>query len=413
MGRGPVEATGGYSNTELGHRPGTGVFTVAWQAAVITLFVQVPSYADVYKYVEPATVLAPALVVITYAVIFAALRVFYRAPRLRELCGGWLVTAAILIGLTVVSIILFRQQTTRLSQGAGSTASQAMSFPVDALLDGRQLYDVQLSGLAPVSPGPGWILLNSPFTMVEAYSLFLPFWLIVTSLTLRGLYRRPFEVNLGLAILCISPAFLRLLGEGHDVIAFGCAAVLLVALMDHYVDRDRRAILFGIVSGLVATTRFVFLPLPALLALLLWSRSRRQAVIVGAVGVVVAGALSALFAQGAHPYLPFHVLHRGDDHQPVVNIMAGVMVTGAAVIGTLRFRRADVTSWFCWFGACLGPPLAFIGFGELESSHYAFATWEGANYVMAGAIPVLVAVLAFQARANDPPAVPELGPVGR
>lgn len=375
-----------------------GVLVTALHAAAITMFVQVPSYADVYKYAPHPAVLAPALVLTTFVVVFVAMLFFDRAARLRALAGAPAVTALFLFALGIASIVLFRHESFRISHGSGSTASPAMTEPVHALLHGRHLYDVHLLGGAPASPGPGWILFNSPFTFAHVYALMVPLWLTATAVVFTRAYRRPFEVNLGLALMCMSPAFWRLLGEGHDIIAIGCALVLLVALMDRHATTDSRVVLLGIAAGLVATARVVFLPLPLLLALFLSTRSRRHAAIFAAVGVGTAAAFSAFFAIGVHPYPPFHLFTRADHRQPAANVAAAVLVTGGLAIGAIRRVTGDVTTWFGWLAACVATPLAFIAFGELQSSHFAFATWEGANYLIAGAIPVITAVLAVRAR---------------
>jgi hypothetical protein len=390
-------------NTPIRRRGAGGpTGSAVWQAAAITLVLQVPSLADVYKYVGQPTLAAPVLIVGTYVVILAALVVVPRWSRLTELVGSAVVSVVVLVGLTITSVVLFRHETARLEHGSGSTASQAMSFPVHALLDGRHLYDVVLAGHAPVSPGPGWILLNSPFTVVHAYALMLPFWLALTVVVLRWLYRRPFEVNLGLLFVCLSPGAFRLLGEGHDILAIGCVAVLLVALADRFVAGGVSAAVVGIASGVFATARIVFTPIPVLLALLVWSRSRTRAAIVAVVGLATAAVAHGAFALGIDPYPPVHLFDRANDRQPTANVAIGVLATAFGVACLLRYRRRDVVSWFAWFAACFATPLVFIGFGEIEHGDRALAHWEGANYLLAAAVPVITGVLASRARAADP-----------
>ena len=72
----------------------------------------------------------------------------------------------------------------------------------------------------------------------------------------------------------------------------------------------------GVFSGIAATARVVFAPIPILLALLLWSRSRVRAAVVGLVGLATGCVLHAVFAIGIAPYPPFHLFDRASDRQP-------------------------------------------------------------------------------------------------
>jgi hypothetical protein len=377
------------------HRP---VWISAGQAALVTLFVALPSFADIYKYEPRRTVLAPLEVVLTFFAAVVLLLYLHRwSTGKRIVASGW-TTAALLAVVTVGSAVLFGHELARQNAGSGSTANQAMSDPIHALLRGDSLYHVHLSGGAPVSPGPGWILLNSPFTLAHAYWLMLPAWIVATTLVLRGVYRRPYEVNLGLVFLFGSLGFWRLVGEGHDVIAIGCAVVLLVVAADRLVHDDRWAVLVGLMAGVIATARIIYLPLPLLIGVLVWARSQRQAVILAVTGVALALVFNLLFSIGVHPYPPLHLFGRASQRQPVANLALGVVVTVALLACAIRFRRRDITSWMVWFAACFAVPHFFIGLGELEGGRWVFATWEGANYILVGAVPVIAAIMAVQTK---------------
>lgn len=372
-----------------------------FQAAVLTVFVQVPSFADVYKYEPGHTYLAPLLLAVTFAVFAGALIAFPLLPRLTEPLCSAMVTTLVLALVTVAAEVLYHHELARLQAGGGSTAVQAMSGTVQALVHGRGLYSVHLPGGAPVSPGPGWLLLNSPFALAHASPLMDPVWIGVTAVVLRRSYGRGFEVNLGLAMLCCSPAFFRLLGEANDILAIGCAMVLLVVWADRWLGSDVRAVGLGLAVGVVSTARIIYVPVALLLALLIATRDLRRAVIVGAVGMVAALALFAVFAIGVHPYPPFHLFGRANERQPTVMLALGFVVTALMGVGTLLFVQPDATSWFTWFAATFSTAHLLIGLGELAGRRYAFAGWEGANYVMAGAIPVLAAVMAGRVARPD------------
>jgi hypothetical protein len=365
-------------------------------AAALTAVLQGPAFTDVYKYAPDPTVVAPALVAVSFVVVAAVLIGATRAPRVRAALGGWWLTVGLVAAVAVGSEVLFRHEQTRQRLGTGSTASQAMSETVRALLHGHGLYSVHLSGNAPVSPGPGWLLLNAPFTLLHVYALMDPAWVALAAVVVRSAYRRGFEVNLGLVLLCCSTGFLRLLGEGHDIVAIGAAMVVVVVTADRAVREPAAAVAFGVFVGVVSTARIIYLPLALLVGLLLLPRRRDVALVVAAVGVVIAAVVFGGFAVGVHPYPPLHLFGRADHRQPVAVIALGVVATLGLVGGAAVRVRDDTVSRLGWFAAVFAVPHALIGLGELISAHWAFATWEGANYVFTGVLPVLAAVLAAE-----------------
>jgi len=88
------------------------------------------------------------------------------------------------IGIITVFIILtffiYPVADARKAIGKGSTGDDAIIEPVKQLLSSGKLYDVKLYDGAPVSPGPGWILLNAPFVVFNCYYLFTPMYLLAS-----------------------------------------------------------------------------------------------------------------------------------------------------------------------------------------------------------------------------------------
>lgn len=371
------------------------------QAAVLAVVIQLPSFADVAKYEPRHLALAPVLLVATFVVFALVLVTYPRMPLASRVVGSPVTTACILVGLALVGEVLYRHELSRVDQGIGSTAAAAMSSTIESLVHGHGLYAVHLRGGAPVSPGPGWLLVNSPFTLAHVYALMDPVWIAVTAVVLRRTYGRGVEVNLGLAFLCCSPAFFRLLGEGHDIIAIGCSMVLLVVVADRCVTSGTGAVLFGLAVGVVATSRIIYLPLPVLLAVFLGRRDPRRAAVVALVGLGTALGLFAVFSLGVHPYPPLHLFGRAGQRQPPVflAVAGGLMVI--LLVAAIRRVGPGVTSWFVWFAVLFSTAQLLIGVGELIGGGYHLATWEGANYVFAGAIPVVVATFAVRVHRDE------------
>jgi len=408
-------------------------------ALVITLFAQVPSISVVAKYVHrhPALV-STALVIATVCVLGAVIEGLSRSPRLATLSSSWWLTGLFLAVLALYSLLGYPHEHARQALNSGSTSDQAMQRTWNALIHGRNMYSVQLSGNVPVSPGPLWVALNGPFTLARAYAWMNPVWLAVTAIALRLWYRRAAAVNVALAVLVASPSLARLLAEGHDIPAVACAAVLLVALAERLTRSTEGRTTNGRTTNgrstkgrstkgrstkgrstdgsgaggaamkrvgpvamvalagcaaVLATARIVFLFVPVLLAVLVARRDRRAALGIAVVGMVAAGGAYALGAVGVDHFGPLHLFGRAGDRQPVAILAVGVIAAGAIGLFTVLRSTASAASWFAWFALCWSVPLLFIGFGELASASAKLAGWEGANYLIAGSVPVMSALL--------------------
>ena len=60
---------------------------------------------------------------------------------------------------------------------SGSTGDDAMILAANTLKSTAKLYDVIINNHTPISPGPGWIILNSPFPLLNLFFLFSPIYL--------------------------------------------------------------------------------------------------------------------------------------------------------------------------------------------------------------------------------------------
>lgn len=381
-------------------RPPGGSLAAAAQVLVLTALLAVPSYADAAKYAghhHPALLAAVGTVVLAAAVT-AGLRLL-GIPRFRSAAGSWPVTAVLLAGITVVSFVLYHREQARIARGLGGTQAQALIAPGQALVHGHHLYSVHLQRGNPVSPGPLWLVTNVPFSFPHLFALLLPFWLAVSVVALRWALRRPAEVAVGLALLCCTSHFYVMLAEGQDLLVIGALMVAAVAVA-HRVTASGRcpdgvAVALGIAVAVVANARLIYLPLPILVA---WCMSRRTpprpAVIVGAVGLAVAGGAHLVASIGVHPYPPAHLFGRADSREPAWNIALGGAATAAAVAAAWRRIGPGARTWLVWLAWCLSVPQAFIGLGELEGLHFHLASWEGSNYLFTGVPAVVAAVLA-------------------
>jgi hypothetical protein len=221
----------------------------------------------------------------------------------------------------------------------GSDRDDAADLGARALLHGHYPYDQRTYLDQSISQLPGALLLAAPFVALghSAYAGLL--WLPVLLLVLRSVSGR---LTHGLAVLVLalvlSPALLRELLTGGDLIANG-VAVLLAALLVLRAEGRAAAVASGAFLGLVLSTRlnFVFAAAPLVEALRA-RRGRRRAAVVIAVAAVTWHAVTVPFVLHSGRFAPFEAsnqLQRFNDAVPGGETLVGVLLVAAVVAAAL------------------------------------------------------------------------------
>lgn len=320
-------------------------------------------------------------------------------PRLMPLLNRWLSSYLLIGGMTLAVGGIYPIADARKLLGKGSTADDAMIEPARALLATGQLYDVSLYDGAPISPGPGWILLHAPLVWLGLYWLITPLHLLLLLGVLRqGLGAPPAPMTAFVGLLGSSLLTWDLLVTGHDLIALSLA-LLSLTLLAHRTATEatlaRRWLLpLALLMGVVATARVVFLCHPLLMGAFLWrSGQRRPALWLTGLALAVALGLHAWGYLSHDLYQPLHLFGRGERNVGTWLIGLGGIATlavGGWVWWSLRPTRDH---WLRGLSYCLLVPLATIALGEWLAVGGDFARWEGANYLL----PPLVALLGWEA----------------
>ncbi len=281
-----------------------------------------------------------------------------------------------------------------------SSAPDALIEPALALAAGRHPYSVLLPDGAPISPGPGWVLLNAPLTLSGLIYLMAPFYLMLSAGLLAGM--AAWRANLYVALLLICVCFFQMSVVAHDLLAFSLAAVALTALLYRSYHNPGWLLLCAVLAAFIATARVPFVLLPILLALCLFKIDRRRALIFAGIAALTGAAIHGFFYAWAETlslfYQPLHVFGRGARSGTTLYQIATMLLWLLLLIWLYRgWRGADIAAWFrfIWFGMFL--PFAAVGVGELfgmaEITLAAFGNWEGKGYVFF-TTPLLAAALA-------------------
>jgi hypothetical protein len=375
---------------------------------LLLLFLVIPSFRAIFKYspYQIATLICYVAICTIFYYLFSKSEKHQKIFIEKILGFKWLAYMLILL-FAITMWMIYPIADARKNIGAGSTADDAIIEASLTLLQDARLYSATTYDGAPISPGPGWILLNSPFVLFGIYWLFPTFHIlaaVIATQFLSGSYR---EINLALLILPTSLIFWELLVTGHDLIPLGFSFVTVIVLT-YYLRNSSSVITISllaataILTGIIATSRIVFIFIPPLLALFIWKSSKKNAVFYLLTSMLVSSTLHLYFYTTSDFYQPLHLLSRGQTNVGANLSFIGLAATVIAAYAAYQHQQNTIESWMVSFFICISIPLTAIAFGELSTIGFQFASWEGANYLAVPA-PLLVFITAkkFLTNSND------------
>lgn len=346
-------------------------------ASAAVLLVLVPSLRELFKFL-PVPVAVAAMVMISAASAW----IFLKRDFPVDPGTGWILLLAIFFAMAMLNGLL-------ISYGVlpetGSTGDEAMMEPVHSIMEKGSLwaiYDVQLEAGAPVSPGPGWILLNSPFTILGIYPLMVPFWFLVLTLVLRRSRFGDGIVMRLMLLLALSPFFWQQLITGHDLPAIGAAFLAITAAAHNggRVMSRRRTLILALVAGIVSTSRVIYLLYPLIPGILIRRRDRTNGYIFISVALTGAFLINMIFSARCSSFQPIHILSRVFSYVPPWALVAGAFIAALTVIVFAWKSDEKLKNWILWLSLLIGIPHLLISLAWLAAFSMDPAAWEGANY---------------------------------
>jgi len=157
----------------------------------------------------------------------------------------------------------------------------------------------------------------------------------------------------------------------------------------------RNAAWIGLLTGLAATARIIFLYFPLILVVIYWKKDARAALQFGLTAGITALAWHAAGILLSNFYQPLHLLlDRGPNRVGIWLILTGGLAMLGGLILALRDPQGTGRRRFRWLALLTGLPLALISLGELLSGGIDFAQWEAARYLLPGLPIALFALFA-------------------
>jgi len=336
--------------------------------------------------------------------ILAAAYLFLHQPNIRTLANrifaSHLTTIALLTSVTLASLLLYPRIE---GLGRGGTGDDALILPIQALLHGGKPYDVRLFDGAPISPGLGWLLLNGLFAATSTSWLMNGGYMGVAAFLAS--YKRParaFAVNASLLFMLASFAVIEQIYSQQDLLAIGWAFLICALLVEDHLTH-RSAGWIGLLTGLAATSRIIFIYLPLILTIVYWKSDPHVALRFGLAAGITALAWHVAGIVTSNFYQPLHLLFdRGPSRVGIWVILAGGLVTLVSLALALRDPQSSMRRRFTWLALIVGLPMLFISLGELLTVKGDFSQWEAARYWLP-ALPTALFALFFVPPAGSEP----------
>ena len=326
-----------------------------------------------------------ALVVVWVASAAGLWLLLARPPRWRVLSTPWPVVGLVVL-VAACAAFVYPAVDDRRSTGGGSDADDAVVLVVERLRDGDDPFaeDTYLDN-APTT-GPGSVLWALPVPGRNALAAGIVVAVAAALLLLRrwcGSWDVP---SLTALLLAGSVPFWEAIAQGNDHVTMSCGVAVVV-----YATATRRwsaALPLAALAGLaavVATWRAAYLHVPALLALALWRRDTRAAVVVGVAGTALALALHlGLLSRtdGWDAYDPVHQLATKSEEDLGAGgraaVAAGVVLGAFLVLREARRARPDAAVLVL---AGVGAPLTAIALAGAATADEP-AAWSEASYLL-------------------------------
>ena len=219
----------------------------------------------------------------------------------------------------------------------------------------------------------------TPFVILGIYRLLTPLILLITYHNLK-------KTNSSTALLFLITMFSSILMwelsiVGSDLIALSLVFLNLFLLIDKKKDEKIGfwyIFWLSIFIGTISTGRIIFSYMPLLLAFSLYPYQKKNALILGIVGLFINLLWHYLFyLWGNRNYPPLHLIGRGSGlvAESLIFIIVAFLIVAFLMIKNIKKWKPSVHGLFG-----IGFPILVLAFMDLIERDFIFSEWGGANY---------------------------------
>jgi hypothetical protein len=364
----------------------------------LMLTLQLTSLQAVYKYLGNYADIASLVLLLAASTAYFAMMQPALGRRFLEPIGrGPRVVVLVLTAVIAVSLLLYPIADALKEQMRGSDRDDAIIVGVYALFSGENPYGKTTYFGNPLSPGPGLLLLYAPFVSLKLYALGAGSALGACAYLLKRLYGSWVVASLFVVLVASSLLFWQELAVGSDLIFVGSCYLAIVLLLQQSGSR-RVLFLCAVLCGAISTSRIVFLYMPLLFGVLLWPRSKGDAIkfLVTSTAVAI-GLHTAFFLWGSDFYTPFHVIGTGEGLMTGNIIYFGIFLCLVAGGFILMTAYLGPDSWVAGLFLSLVTPLFLVFVATLIANGWQIGVGYAASYVTP-AVPACCAYAAIRIR---------------
>lgn len=340
---------------------------------------QVPSLRAFVKYLpESLHVLIPLYL----AAAFFVYAWIVRTNKLRRAFDSRALMLGLIAMHVALNLFIYPQADALKYQGRGSPQDDALIVGGERLVEGLNPFEGETFKKEWVSAGPAWIVLALPFTLTGMFALFTPFWVALTAFIIERLHTR--RAALLFLILCFSsPVVWELSVTGSDMVAMGCAFLLLVLWSFHAWTNGSTFAKFAsaLFAAGVTTSRIVFGYLHLLVAGFLLRRNFKTAV---AYGIATLGLFVLIqlpfYLWNPERYFPLTRFFMAKGMlSPTLEILS-LITTAAALLYIALKTELSERGWVKGALLSLLVTMFWSTLGDLNMMGFKLSVWEGANY---------------------------------
>ncbi|WP_156745982.1 hypothetical protein [Mycobacterium sp. 1423905.2] len=329
-----------------------------------------------------------------YAALLTALAFWMlREPAKLSFLGGGL-PVVVVIGVLLVLVAASNERHYLAVRNAPhfATSAPALELPAWLLVHGHEPYRDHLADGAPISPGPGWFMLLSPFTLPHLTAILGALSLGLVVLLLRRDHR--YAAGVFFVLVFLQPSFQAQITNGQDLFVVSFALVCLALAAERLDDSSRKALILGVVAGFVATARIPIVLMTTILGYGVFLKDRRTGCYFTVSMLLTSGLLHGIFAVWAHRmghmYQPMHVFGRATNGAGL-SARVAVIILLACSLGWIALRMKPM-AYYWMVGMYLAMFSLFVPEAIKEFVQSPRWDWEGSIYITFP-LPLLIGAL--------------------
>ena len=280
---------------------------------------------------------------------------------------------------------------------SGSTGDDAMILAANSFKNSGKMYDIFINNHTPISPGPAWVIFNTPFSLLDLYFLFSPFYVLVALFLLKKNFGNIIS-NLFLGILFSALITIELFLNGHDILPFSLGFLICTLLIfENFKNKLGllSTILISFLLGIVCTSRVIFFFVPFVFYFLTKNLNQKKSLILLTVSSMVFWGFNGYYYAINQNYQPLHLIKKSVHLSSLPLLILGSLAFLIALFFIIKFlKKSEIQDWFLILGSLFALLLIPVSIADLYKQDFNFKLWEGANYFMP-IIPFLALYVLF------------------